>query len=302
MDHTHPTEDMFLLVFSLIDDLYKLGVPDSVRYRPGHDRITFSDSEVITLSIMQEALSNDSELSFHRLVVKNYRYLFPAMVERSRYHRRRKALLGVQLHLLRQLMKLFKTLAAWFVIDSAPVATVHFVRSQSGKRSIPEAAYGYIPTKKGHFFGFRLHLLISERGAVVDFVLSPADVGERAVAEHLLWSSTGATVLSDNGYSGFWLAHLFGRHGGRLWFGQRPSRRVTSKAAARLRRFHRGKRGLIETVFSMLADQFKVESTRARSLLGLKTRMAAKLLSYNVSFLINEMLGRPALAMKSLHM
>ncbi len=300
--NTPTTDEMFLIVFCLIDDLYNQLVPDSVRFRPGYDRITFADSEVITLSIMQEALSNDSELSLHRIVLKQYLHLFPAMLERSRYHRRRKALLGVQLHLLRHLMTMLKTLAAWLVVDSAPIETVAFVRSQSGKASIPEAAYGYIPSKKRHFFGFRLHLLICPRGAVVDFVLSPADVGERAVAEHLLSSKAGATVLADNGYSGFWLSNLFGRHGGRLWSGHRPSTLVSSKAAARLRRFQRGKRALIETVFSMLADQFCLETTRARSLLGLKTRVSSKLLSYSVSFLINQMLGRPALAMKSLYM
>lgn len=300
--HTPTTDEMFLIVFCLIDELYNQLVPDSVRYRPGHDRIEFTDSEVITLSIMQEALSNDSELSFHRIVRKDHGHLFPKLLERSRYHRRRKALLGVALHLLRHLMTMLGRLAAWLVIDSAPVETVAFVRSQSGKASIPEATYGYIPSKKRYFFGFRLHLLITNRGAVIDFVLSAADVGERAVAEHLLSFRAGATVLADNGYSGPWLANLFGRQGGRLWFGQRPSQRPPSKAAARLRRFQRGKRALIETVFSMLADQFTVETTRARSLLGLKTRVAAKLLSYNVSFLINQMLGRPVLAMKSLYM
>lgn len=300
--HTPSTDEMFLIVFCLIDELYNQLVPDSVRYRPGHERIEFSDSEVITLSIMQEALSNDSELSFLRIVGKNYRHLFPKLLERSRYNRRRKALLGVQLHLLRHLMDLLKSLAAWLVVDSAPIETVAFVRSQSGKASIAEAAYGYMPSKKRHFFGFRLHLLISDRGAVIDFVLSPADVAERAVAEHLLSLRAGATVLADNGYSGFWLANLFGRRGGRLWFGQRPSRLARSKEAARLRRLHRGKRALVETVFSMLADQFRLETTRARSLLGLKTRLAAKLLSYDVSYFINQMLGRPALAMKSLYM
>lgn len=300
--HTPTTDEMFLIVFCVIDDLYNQLVPEAVRYRPGHDRLAFTDSEVITLSVMQEALSNDSELSFHRIVSKDHGHLFPKLLERSRYHRRRKALLGVQLHLLRHLMMMLKTLAAWLVIDSAPIETVAFVRSQSGKASIPEAAYGYIPTKKRHFFGFRLHLLVTHQGAVIDFVLSPAHVGERAVAEHLLSFRAGEAVLADNGYSGFWLANLFGCRGGRLWFGQRPNRLARSKAAARLRRFQRGKRALIETVFSMLADQFSLETTRARSLMGLKTRVAAKLLSYNVSFLINQMLGRPALAMKSLYM
>ena len=299
---TIATEDMFLLVFCLIDDLYKELVPDTVKDRPGSDRITFNDSEVITLSILQEAHANDSETSFHRLVEKDYRHLFPDLIERSRYHRRRKALLQVQLHLLRHLMNRLKRLAAWLIIDSAPVETALFVRSQSAMASIPEAAYGYCPAKKRHFFGFRLHVLVSNQGAILDFVLAPADVGERAVAEYLLSSFPGAIALGDNGYSGIWLTSLFGRHGGRLWYGARPSQRPSSKAAARLRRLHRSKRVLVETVFSMLADEFTLETTRARSLLGLKVRMAAKLLAFNLSFVLNRMLGRPQLAIKSLHM
>ena len=301
---TLPTEEMFLHLFCLIDDLYKACVPETVRHRPGAERLRFSDSEVITLSLMQEALSNDSETSFHRLVEKNYRALFPQLLERSRYHRRRKALSGVQLHLLRQLMEALKTLAAWFVVDSAPIETVAFARSRSGRYSMPEAAYGYVAAKRRHFFGFRLHLLITDEGAVIDFVLSPADVGERRVAEYLLrpHAPGGPPVLGDNGYSGPHLRALLGRAGGRLWYGARPSHRPKSKNEARLRRFHRSKRALVETVFSMLSDQFRLETTRARSLLGLKMRTVAKLLAYNVSFLLNRQLGRPALAMKSLHM
>ena len=299
---TPPTEDMFLLLFCLIDDLYEELVPDSVKLRPGHDRIDFHDSEVITLSVAQEAHQNDSETSFHRLVKKDFLPLFPALIERSRYHRRRKALLQVQLLLLRHLMDRLKVLAAWLIIDSAPIETAAFVRSQSGKASIPEAAYGYCPSKTRHFFGFRLHVLVSNQGAILDFVLAPADVGERAVAEHLLLHFPGATALGDNGYSGIWLTSLFGRHGGRLWYGARPSQRAGSKAQARLRRFQRAKRALVETVFSMLADQFQMETTRARSLWGLKVRTVAKLLGFNLSFVLNRMLGRPELAIKSLHM
>lgn len=297
-----PTEDMFLIVFALIDDLYQELVPDSVKYRPGHQRIIFTDSEVITLSILQEAHANDSETSFHRLVEKDYRNLFPALIERSRYHRRRKGLLAVQLHLLQHLMQTLRVGAAWLIIDSAPVETASFVRSQSAKCSIPEATYGFCPAKKRHFFGFRLHLLISNQGVILDFVLSPADVGERAVAAHLLSHFPGAVALGDNGYSGPWLSGLYGLRSGRLWYGSRPSKLPSSKEEARLRRFHRRKRALIETVFSMLADQFTVETTRAHSLLGLKTRLAAKLLAFDLSFVINRMLGRSALATKSLHM
>ena len=302
MNQTLPTEDMFLIVFTVIDDLYEEIVPERVKARPGKERITFSDSEVITLSILQEASSNDSETSFHRLVEKDHLELFPDLIERSRYHRRRKALLGVQLHLLRHLMQLLRTYAAFLIVDSAPVETAQFVRSQSAKASIAEAAYGYAPSKKRTFFGFRLHLLLTNEGAIVDFVLSPANVAERHVGEHLLTARVEVPSLADNGYSGYWLANLVGKHGGRLWTSERPTAPAKTKQQARVRRLLRGKRALIETVFSMLADQFTLETTRARSLLGVKTRMAAKLLAYNVSFVINHLLGRPALAMKSLYM
>ncbi|MCS3827572.1 hypothetical protein GGP85_003042 [Salinibacter ruber] len=71
-----------------------------------------SDSEVITLSIMQEGrsqefLRNDSELSFHRVVEKDYLHLFPGLISRSRCHRRRKSLMGVQREMLRSLMNRF---------------------------------------------------------------------------------------------------------------------------------------------------------------------------------------------------
>jgi transposase len=299
---TIPTEDMFLRLFCLIDDLYEELVPEAVKDRPGHDRLCFTDSEVITLSILQEALSNDSETSFHRIVDKDFRPLFPHLIERSRYHRRRKALLAVQLHLLRHLMHRLKLLAAWLIVDSAPIETAAFARSQSAKASIPEAAYGFCAAKKRHFFGFRLHLLISNQGAILDFVLAPADVGERAVAAHLLAGFPDAVALGDNGYSGPWLVQLYARRGGRLLYGSRPSQRPRTKAAARLRRFHRRKRALIETLFSMLSDQFKLETTRARTLLGVKVRLVAKLLAFNLSVVLNQMLGRPRLAIKSLHM
>lgn len=310
MNQTLSTEDMFLTVFTVIDDLYERIVPEHLRRRVGHERMRLSDSEVITLSIMQEAHANDSETSFHRLVEKDFKHLFPGLVSRSRYHRRRKALLGVQLHLLRHLMQLLRSYAAFVIVDSAPVETAAFVRSQSAKASVPEAAYGYMPSKKRHFFGFRLHLLVTSRGAIVDFVLSPANVGERRVAEHLLtaWATqaslqrSAVPSLGDNGYSGYWLRNLVGKHGGRLWTSERSSKKPRSKAQGRLRRLLRGKRALVETVFSMLADQFTLETTRARSLLGLKTRIAAKLLAYNVSHVINALLGRPELAMKSLYM
>ena len=109
-------------------------------------------------------------------------------------------------------------------------------------------------------------------------------------------------VLADNGYCGDWLASLFGKNGGALWYALRRSRKAVSEGEAALRAWHRrGLRARIESVFASLEDQFQIEETRARSVWGVMTRVVAKLLAYMAGFVVNEALGRPGTALKSLY-
>ena len=299
---------MFLLVFCLIDDLCREGVPERVCLRSQHRRIQFSDAEVLTLSVVQEALSNDSERSFHRFIEKNYLHLFPKLLARDRYHRRRKALWKVQELLFLHLAKRLSQEVRWLVVDSAPVETAKFARSQSARRSIPEAEYGFIPSEKRVFFGLRLHALVTDRGVMASFVLSPANGPEREAAEEMLADHAGQAVLADNGFGRqriLWNTDGRGRRAARTHdLGQSEAEPKTYLAG-------RGERPALASgqarpdpgsVFGVLSDQFKVERTRARSLWGAGTRIVAKLLSFNLSILLNQMLGRPDLAIKSLYL
>lgn len=134
-------DDVFLVAFCLIDDLYDDLAPPELRQRPRHERIEMTDSEVLTLSVMQEALSMDSEASFLRFVAREHSHLFPRLLSRDRYTRRRRALTGMALVLFRRLADVFEDRARWLVVDSAPVETAAFVRSQSAGVSMPEATY-----------------------------------------------------------------------------------------------------------------------------------------------------------------
>jgi hypothetical protein len=180
--------------------------------------------------------------------------------------------------------------------------------------SIWAAEAGFSPSKRQFFLGFRLHLLVSNKGAICDFVLSPANVGERRVAEHLLaveanWQTQQSAffaearpVLADNGYCGDWLTSLFGKNGGALWYALRRSRETASEGEAALRASRRGLRARIESVFASLDDQFQMEETRARSVWGVMTQVVANLLAYMVGFVANEALDRPGTALKSLYL
>lgn len=298
-DPTPPLDDLFLVVYCLIDDLYRDLVPDDVRRRPGHTRMALSDPEVLTLSVMQEALSNDSEASFIRSVQRNHSQLFPGLLSLSRYHRRRKALVGVQQVLFARLASSFAEVARWLVVDSAPVETTKLVRSQTGARSIPEAAYHVRSCGKNLFFGFRLHTTVTDQGAVVEFALAAANEGERDVAEGMLAAvgpAVSGFVLGDNNYSGATFAAIAARLGHTV---ASSPRRTDGDRAERL--WVRAPRVIVETVLGMLADQFHAETTRARSLLGVWSRMVAKVLAFDLSLHINALLGRPLLAVKSLY-
>ena len=302
------TADLFLVVYTLVDDLYQALVPDPVRLRPGYNRMTLSDSEVVTLSLMQEALSLDSEHAFVRRVRRDHQALFPGLRDRTRYHRRRKALLGVQQAIFARLASLLGDGAGWHVLDSAPVETTKVERSQTGKRSIPEASYHFKSVRHQLFFGLRLHVAITDEGAVAEFALAPANVGERDVAEAMLRhvgpSETGL-VLGDAGYVGEDFRYRVAQTEHGLWAvpkdSTKPPEGVTEAESKAWRRWLRSKRALVETVFAMLADQFKAETTRARSLLGVQTRMVAKLLAFDLGVYLNRLLGRPPLAIKSLY-
>ena len=293
------TADLALVLFCLIDDLYRQLVPDAVRFRPGHHRMKLSDAEVITLSVLQEARSNDSETSFVRSMRRDYPGLFPGLLSTSRYHRRRKALVGVQQTLFAHLASEYARVAGWFVVDSAPVETTKVVRSQTGKQSIPEAAYHFGSCGRNLFFGFRLHTTVTDEGAIVEFALASANEGERAVAEGMLAAvppAQSGVVLGDNNYCGDLPRVAAAAYGHAV---ETSPRKTDKDRESRL--WVRGPRVIVETVFGMLADQFGAETTRARSLLGVWSRMVAKVLAFDLSLYVNALLGRPILSVKSLY-
>ena len=88
-------EDFILLIFVLVDDLYKKVAPDCVKYRPNVDKALLSDSEIIAIALCGEIVGVDSEKAWYSFVKKNYRNFFPRMCDRSQFNRTRRNLMQV---------------------------------------------------------------------------------------------------------------------------------------------------------------------------------------------------------------
>jgi len=175
-------DDFCLRMFVLIDDLWPQIAPLVRRPGPEPD---CSDSELVTMALVGECRGWDEETVL-LANWKEHRHLFPIVPERTRYKRRR-CNLALAINLLRQLVLRDLDLAqdGQLVIDSLPLPVVgfHLAPGATGDWDEQEANYGRCASKKQTIYGYKLHLLMTLSGVIVDFSLAPANESDLAVGQ-----------------------------------------------------------------------------------------------------------------------
>jgi IS5 family transposase len=281
--------DFCLAVYVLVDDFLLQHAPP----RPG-PRPRCSDSELITMVLVGECRGWDQETELIPAFA-DYPDLFPVLPERSRFNRRRRNLMGT-VNQLRQDLLSHLDLARdrQCAIDSLPIPVLGFhlvPRSPAtGAWRVYGAAFGWIKSKKQTIFGYKLHLLITLNGVILDFVLAPANQADLAVGSGLLAAQRNLTVLGDKGYvSAPAAAQLADQADVRLL--TVPRRNQRRQLAPRQVQLHNRWRHIIETVTSQLAGQLQIEANRAKSFWGLCTRLYSKLTAHTICLYLNRLFG-----------
>ena len=90
----------------LIDDVYNEIIPYSIRNRRNISDSKLSDSEVISISIVGEAITVDSEKAWFYFFKKNFKNLFPNICDRTRVNRTKRNLYSV----IKEIQKYFSKL------------------------------------------------------------------------------------------------------------------------------------------------------------------------------------------------
>jgi IS5 family transposase len=154
---------------------------------------------------------------------------------------------------------------AYGAIDSLPVPVVQFHLAPQRSRDWDAygATFGQCASKKQTFFGYRLHLIVTLGGVILDFALTGATADERDVAEELLPALSGRTFLGDKGYVKAALAAWLQEQGVRLIALRRANQHV--QLPATLTRLIKRFRQIIETVNGQLGEQFAIEQNYAHS-------------------------------------
>ena len=123
-------EDLILISYVMIDELYKQYAPQEVTKRKNVSKVKLSDSEIITISICGELAGIDSENSWYNFVKKNYLYLFPDLCCRSKFNRKRRDLLQVTELIREKLFQFFNVDSKdYYIVDSFPLEVCKFGRA-----------------------------------------------------------------------------------------------------------------------------------------------------------------------------
>ena len=284
-------EDFVTWMFVTIDDLWQQIAP--LYARPGPDPTSCSDSEFITVVIASECRGWDRETHLHA-EWQPYRHLFPQLPERSRLNRRRRTLMYA-MNQIRQIVLAGLDVAqdAYGAIDGLPLPVMKFHLAPQRTRDWDAhgATFGYCASKKQTYFGYRLNLVVTLGGVILDFEFTSANADERDAAEDLLPLHPGRTYLGDTGYVSAELAEQLTAQGVRLMALRRTNQHAPLPAplARLIARF----RQIIETVNGQLAEQFGLEQNDAHSFWGLCARLYTKLAAHTLCVYLNRQLGNP---------
>jgi hypothetical protein len=284
-------DDFCLYVYVIVDTI----VQQLARLlkRPGPEP-GCRDSELIALSLIGECKGWDmaTELLSN---MQAHRTLFPNLPTQSRFTRRRRNLLYIT-NLIRRILlaQLDLSQARQCVIDSLPIPVVqfHLVPGSNGEWPIYGADFGRIESKKETIFGYKLHLLITLGGLILDFELAPASATDGTIGFALLAEHTDLTVIGDKAY-------LNAKQAAELWRTNRvrrqtlPQRNQKQQLAPETKRLINSVRQIIETVNGQLTEQFHIETNHAYTFWGLCTRLFAKLTAHTLCVYINRLWGKP---------
>jgi hypothetical protein len=275
------TEDAVTVLFCLTDDACAHLNPKAKSYESIK---RLSDSEILTLALLQQLRGVESERSFLRDAQRFFSHLFPGVVglHPSSFHRRLRRLRRFLEPLRRVVLAELVGEPETLIVDSTLLEVLHprQVSQSAGFEGAEWVRWGSFSV-----YGVKLHLLCATNRVPLSYELTAANVADALVVWELLAGAgldegeVARRLLGDLAYRSGELAGELAEHGILL---------ATEKADRRP-----PIRQQVEVCFAALKRVFGMDGTLAKTLVGLATRVAAKVAAYTYGCYVNRLLGRP---------
>jgi hypothetical protein len=284
-----PIEDFIILVYCCVDKIYHQTLKD-VKLRKRGYQPKLSDPEIITMELVGEFLSIDTDKGIWQYFGQHWKGWFPNLGSRSNFAKQTANLWAVKQQIQNCLSL---ELGAYddniHMVDGFPVPLCLFKRANRCCSFEDSAEYGYCATKDETFYGFRGHLIVDFNGTIANMTVTAANLDERDAIWEMCEPLHGL-LIGDKGYISQMLKDDLLFEG--ILIETPLKSNMKDDRSKDYRRKLVSKRRLIETVIGQLTMQFNIEKVWARDLWHLTNRFTRKILSHTMGVFLNRMMGR----------
>lgn len=252
-----------------------------------------TDQELIALAVAQAIIGVCSDRQFLGQIARLLPGWFPVLPDQPQYNRRLRrltvAISAVQLMIAELIAQ-----DPIRLVDGTLIGCANYPGCRHRSEFAGHASFGYCPSKSQYVWGMRLVLVSDIDGVPVGYdLVGPKTGQERDSALHLAGAHPGSILFADKGLWGTELDASMDLINVRLitparhQLGKRPPIEI-AKARIRL---------VIESVFSNLKRQMRLEQHLAKTIAGLAQRVAQRLLALTLAMFLNALLHRPPRAL-----
>lgn len=283
---------LLIAVFCVADDL--------LPRRPRNARRIVTDAEVVTLCVAQAMMGIPSDPRFLAVARKRLSHLFPTLPDRAGFYKRREGLSDTIEALIGEFARDSPgSCDDVLLVDSTPVEcarsreTVKRGGSHSLADALSDAAdYGFCASHSRYFYGFRLHTLFAMDGTARALALTSPKIDEKQVCLELVarcqrQPGQFLTLIGDKNFRGKQFERDLATLDACI---HRPRRKDERGARLQLAPI----RQRIESIYRTAKDILTLERHGARTLHGLRTRLACRFLALTAAVALNHRLGLPS--------
>jgi hypothetical protein len=274
------TKDKVTEIFYLVDEFCISFKAELSRHLIGNApkrKPIMSDSEVITIMVLFHTGGFRDMKHFYLFYVKQHlQYEFPNTVSYNRFTElMQSAVLPMTIFL--KTCCLGKCTGISY-IDSTPIRVCKNKRIKRNKVFKDIATVG--KSTMGWFYGFKLHLIINDKGEILNFIITQANVDDRQPLKNERFIEVvSGKLYGDKGYVSQQISQILFVDGIQLITGIRNKMKnclMELKDKILLR-----KRSVIETVNDELKNMCQVEHSRHRSFGNFITNLISGLIAYS---------------------
>ena len=277
------SNDKITKIFCSIDDFCIVFEPAlqkrqiSTGKRTRNRKFIMSSSEIITITVLFHLSGFRTFKHFYIFYVqKHLQKEFPNTVSYNRFVELMQSNI-LPLTLYMKTCCLDKCTGISF-IDSTPIRACKNKRIRCNKVFKDIANIG--KSTMGWFYGFKLHIIVNDKGELLDFIITQANVDDRTpLKEDNFLKKIIGSLYADKGYISKELTTLLFDQGLHLITGIKNNMKnviMTMKDKILLR-----KRSVIETINDQLKNIAQAEHSRHRSFANFITNLVASLIAYS---------------------